>query len=95
MSFQDLVDDFSWPKVPVFKWPLTAVILLGIFLIFPNWVFLLYIFAGMWAFHRQVLREEASLKEIYGEEYIEYCKRVRRYLQHLCSFNSLMASIML
>jgi len=23
MSFQDLVDDFSWPKVPVFKWPLT------------------------------------------------------------------------
>jgi len=57
-----------------------AVILLGIFLIFPNWIFLLYIFAGVWAFHRQVLREEASLKEIYGEEYIEYCKRVRRYL---------------
>jgi len=57
-----------------------AVILLGIFLIFPNWIFLLYLFAGMWAFHRQILREEASLREIYGEEYIEYCKKVRRYL---------------
>lgn len=57
-----------------------AIILFGIFLIFTNWVFLLYLFAGMWLLNRQVLREEASLIKIYGEEYIKYCKKVRRYL---------------
>ncbi len=30
--------------------------------------------------HRQVLREEKSLKETYGQKYIEYCSKVRRYL---------------
>ncbi|HHW31269.1 MAG TPA: isoprenylcysteine carboxylmethyltransferase family protein [Clostridiaceae bacterium] len=55
-------------------------VLLGIFLIFSNWILLLYLIAGIWLFNRQVLREEDSLKKIYGEEYIEYCKKVRRYL---------------
>jgi protein-S-isoprenylcysteine O-methyltransferase Ste14 len=57
-----------------------AVILLGEFLIFPNLIPLLYIAAGIFMFHRQVLREEAFLKEHYGEEYREYCGKVRRYL---------------
>lgn len=30
--------------------------------------------------HRQVLREEKSLKKFYGEEYLEYLKKVPRYL---------------
>lgn len=55
-------------------------ILLGIFLIFPNWIILLYLVVGIWLFNRQVLREEDFLKKIYGEEYREYCKKVRRYL---------------
>ncbi|HCF49202.1 MAG TPA: isoprenylcysteine carboxylmethyltransferase family protein, partial [Syntrophomonas sp.] len=42
-------------------------ILLGIFLIFPNWVVLLYLLAGLWLMNRQVLREEESLQKIYGE----------------------------
>jgi protein-S-isoprenylcysteine O-methyltransferase Ste14 len=57
-----------------------ALILLGQFLIFPNWIILLYLGAGMWLFHRQVLREEEYLKQHYGKEYLEYCNRVRRYL---------------
>ena len=57
-----------------------ALILLGEFLIFPNWILLVYLAAGFWLFHRQVLREENYLKEHYGREYSEYCKRVRRYL---------------
>jgi protein-S-isoprenylcysteine O-methyltransferase Ste14 len=57
-----------------------GLILLGIFLIFPNWILLLYFVVGIWLFNRQVLREEDSLKKIYGEEYLEYCKKVRRYL---------------
>jgi protein-S-isoprenylcysteine O-methyltransferase Ste14 len=57
-----------------------ALILLGQFLIFSNWILLVYLGAGIALFHRQVLREETYLKEHYGAEYTEYCKRVRRYL---------------
>jgi protein-S-isoprenylcysteine O-methyltransferase Ste14 len=57
-----------------------AMILLGQFLIFPNWILLVYMIAGVCLFHRQVLREEEYLKKHYGKEYLEYSKRVRRYL---------------
>lgn len=55
-------------------------VLLGQFLIFPNWILLIYMGAATWLFHRQVLREEGFLKNNYGAEYTEYCYRVRRYL---------------
>jgi protein-S-isoprenylcysteine O-methyltransferase Ste14 len=55
-------------------------ILIGVFLIFSSWIFLLYTVLGFWLFNRQVLLEEKSLKKIYGEEYTEYCKKVHRYL---------------
>jgi protein-S-isoprenylcysteine O-methyltransferase Ste14 len=57
-----------------------ACILLGEFLIFPNWILLAYLVAGFWLLHRQVLREEAFLRQHYGQEYDEYAQRVRRYL---------------
>jgi protein-S-isoprenylcysteine O-methyltransferase Ste14 len=57
-----------------------ALILIGQFLIFSNWILLIYVLVGFWLFHRQVLREEEYLKKHYGEEYIQYCLRVRRYL---------------
>lgn len=57
-----------------------GMILLGQFLIFPHWILLVYLIAGIWLFHRQVLREEAYLKQHYGKEYLDYSNRVRRYL---------------
>jgi protein-S-isoprenylcysteine O-methyltransferase Ste14 len=57
-----------------------ASILLGQFLIFSNWILLVYLVAGIWLFHRQVLREEEYLTKQYGKEYQEYSRRVRRYL---------------
>jgi protein-S-isoprenylcysteine O-methyltransferase Ste14 len=57
-----------------------AVVLIGQFLIFPDWILLVYCAGAIWLFHRQVLREEDFLKEHYGKEYKEYCQRVRRYL---------------
>ena len=54
--------------------------LLGQFLVFPNWILLLYVGAATWLFHRQVLREEEFLKEHFGGEYTEYGNQVRRYL---------------
>lgn len=55
-------------------------VLLGELFIDPHWVLLLYLFAGIALFHRQVLREESFLREHYGNEYELYCSRVRRYL---------------
>src|SRR5262245_22046223 len=48
-----------------------ALILLGEFLVFPNWVPLIYLVAGSWLLHRQVLREEAFLRGHYGHDYAE------------------------
>jgi protein-S-isoprenylcysteine O-methyltransferase Ste14 len=57
-----------------------AGILTGEFMIFPNWILLVYL-AGFCALvHRQVLREEDYLKGHYGQDYLDYCQRVRRYL---------------
>jgi protein-S-isoprenylcysteine O-methyltransferase Ste14 len=58
-----------------------AIVLIGQFLIFPNWILLAYLATGVWLFHRQVLREEAYLKSHYGPEYSDYCHRVRRYVR--------------
>ena len=55
------------------------IIMLGQFLVFPNWLLLVYLGAATWLFHRQVLREEAYLIQHYGREYSEYCAHVRIY----------------
>ncbi len=69
---------FAFSRNPIYV--AFAFILLGQFLIFSNWILLVYMGAGVWLFHRQVLREEDYLKKHYGKEYLEYCNRVRRYL---------------
>ena len=69
---------FAFSRNPIYV--AFAFILLGQFLIFPNWILLVYTGAAVWLFRRQVLREEDYLKEHYGREYSEYCDRVRRYV---------------
>jgi protein-S-isoprenylcysteine O-methyltransferase Ste14 len=51
------------------------IVLLGQFFVFPNWLLLVCLAAASWLFHRQVLREEAYLKEHYGCQYSDYCAR--------------------
>jgi protein-S-isoprenylcysteine O-methyltransferase Ste14 len=69
---------FAFSRNPIYV--AFGVVLLGEFLIFPNWILLAYLVAAKWLFHRQVLREEEYLRKHYGEPYSEYCRRVRRYL---------------
>jgi protein-S-isoprenylcysteine O-methyltransferase Ste14 len=69
---------FAFSRNPIYV--AFASILLGQLLIFPNWILLVYLSAATWLFHRQVLREEEFLKQHYGQEYTDYCQRVRRYL---------------
>lgn len=69
---------FAFSRNPIYV--AFALILLGQFLIFSNWILLVYLVAGIWLFHRQVLREEEYLKKHYGKEYLDYSNLVRRYL---------------
>jgi len=54
-------------------------ILAGVFMIFPAWIFFAYFAAGLWLIDRQVCLEENALRNIYGKEYDDYCNKVRRY----------------
>ncbi len=69
---------FSVSRNPIYT--AFGLVLLGEFIIYPNWVLLVYLIVGYWLFNRQVKLEEQSLVKIYGEEYKQYCKKVRRYL---------------
>ena len=69
---------FAYSRNPIYV--SGALILTGQFLILSNWTLLIYTFAGFGVFHRQVLREEGYLRKHYGDDYTQYCRRVRRYL---------------
>lgn len=69
---------FAFSRNPIYV--AFALVLLGEFLVFPNWIMLLYLVAGIGLLHRQVLREEAFLRAHYGDDYLTYCNQVRRYL---------------
>lgn len=69
---------FAWSRNPIYVG--FFLVLVGQFFVFPNWVPLVYLAAGTWLFHRQVLREEEFMRQQYGEEYAEYCRRARRYI---------------
>jgi protein-S-isoprenylcysteine O-methyltransferase Ste14 len=69
---------FAFSRNPIYV--AFAMVLIGEFLIFPNWISLIYLVAAPWLIHRQVLREEEYLKGHYGQAYEQYCHCVRRYL---------------
>ena len=50
---------FAFSRNPIYV--AFAIILIGEFFIFPNWISLIYLVAATWLFHRQVLREEEYL----------------------------------
>ena len=69
---------FAYSRNPIYA--AFGFVLLGQFLVFSNWILLVYMVAAIWLFQRQVTREEEYLRSHYGEQYSEYCDRVRRYL---------------
>jgi protein-S-isoprenylcysteine O-methyltransferase Ste14 len=54
--------------------------LVGQFLACPSWTTVTALAFAAVLFHRQVLREENFMRQHYGQEFTEYCGRVRRYL---------------
>jgi protein-S-isoprenylcysteine O-methyltransferase Ste14 len=69
---------FAFSRNPIYL--AFGFVLLGQFLVFSNWILLVYVVAAIGLFHRQVSREEEYLRSYYGQPYSEYCDRVRRYL---------------
>jgi protein-S-isoprenylcysteine O-methyltransferase Ste14 len=69
---------FAFSRNPIYV--AFGFVLLGQFLLFSNWILFAYMIAAVWLFHRQVLREEEFMRKHYGQQYSEYCERVRRYL---------------
>jgi protein-S-isoprenylcysteine O-methyltransferase Ste14 len=52
----------------------------GLFLVHCNVVISVALVAFVFVIHRQIVREEKFLQSYYGEVFLDYCKRVRRYL---------------
>jgi protein-S-isoprenylcysteine O-methyltransferase Ste14 len=52
----------------------------GLFLIFPNAGALFLLVLTSLTLHLQIKNEERFCREWYGEDYVRYCKKVRRYL---------------
>jgi protein-S-isoprenylcysteine O-methyltransferase Ste14 len=69
---------FAFSRNPIYV--AFGLVLLGQFLVFPNWILWVYMVAAIGVIHRQVLREEEFLRKHYGQEYSDYCERVGRYL---------------
>lgn len=54
--------------------------LFGVFLMLPNWLFLLSLVFFIINYHfKIVVLEEPALQDMFGENYREYCRRVNRY----------------
>lgn len=58
---------FALSRIPIYV--AFGFVLLGQFLLFSNWILLVYMMAAIWLFHRQVLREEEYMRSHHGQEY--------------------------
>lgn len=71
-------DAFAISRNPIYV--AFSFVLLGIFLIIPNYLLLILAVLAVLLFYRQIRLEEASLEKIYGEAYRKYCQNVKRFL---------------
>jgi protein-S-isoprenylcysteine O-methyltransferase Ste14 len=69
---------FSVSRNPIYLAFITFFI--GIFFSYPNILSSVFLVLITMTIHRQIVREEKFLKSHYGNDYEEYCSRVRRYL---------------
>jgi protein-S-isoprenylcysteine O-methyltransferase Ste14 len=71
---------YTWTRNP--QLVLGAFMLIGVIVQRPSW------YAGLWGLmalpisHWMVLAEEAHLRDVFGQEYLDYCSDVPRYLRN-------------
>jgi protein-S-isoprenylcysteine O-methyltransferase Ste14 len=69
---------FKFSRNPIFLF--MDLYFTGIMLIYPNIVFFVVTICVITGIHLQIIREEIFLLNKFGEEYIKYKKRTRRYI---------------
>ena len=69
---------FRLSRNPIFLGMLTT--LAGLFLVIPNAITLLTFVLGVFVINVQVRLEEEHLKTLHGDDFISYCRRVRRWI---------------
>ena len=69
---------FAFSRNPIFLF--MNIFFIGTFLIYPNLFFLGVSLCFAIGIHRQILNEEKFLRAKFGREYLDYCKKVRRYI---------------
>ncbi len=52
-------------------------------MVWPWWILPLFGFAFYWRFKKQVMKEEAHLRNLFGRTYEDYCRRVPRVFPRL------------
>lgn len=52
---------------------------IGVVLFIPNWFFIVLTMLAFISIHFFILKEEKFMRKIYGDEYLDYAKKVRRY----------------
>jgi protein-S-isoprenylcysteine O-methyltransferase Ste14 len=57
---------FAFSRNPIYV--AFVIVLFGQFLVFSNWILLVYLVAATWLINRQILREEEFLRSHYGDE---------------------------
>ena len=69
---------FAYSRNPIFLF--MNMYFVGVFLVYPTVLFLLFFVGFAIGVHRQILNEERFLRGKFGGAYEEYCKKTRRYL---------------
>jgi len=69
---------FAFTRNPIFLF--MDMFFLGVFLVYPDWLFLAFFIGFALGIHRQILNEENFLRVHFGAEYALYCERTRRYI---------------
>jgi protein-S-isoprenylcysteine O-methyltransferase Ste14 len=69
---------FKYSRNPIFLF--MDLYFTGIMLIYPNIIFVILTICTVIGLHLQILREEKFLVNKFGEKYIEYKNRTRRYI---------------
>jgi protein-S-isoprenylcysteine O-methyltransferase Ste14 len=69
---------FSMTRNPIFLF--IDIYFTAAFFVYPNLFFLLFMILTLIGIHIQIKEEEKFLLSLYGDEYKEYMKKVRRYI---------------
>ncbi|MGM0620026.1 MAG: methyltransferase family protein, partial [Bacteroidota bacterium] len=68
---------FSFSRNPFFF--SIIIYFLGTALVFPNWFFIGFAVLAIVSIHLFILKEEKFMEEHFGESYLKYQQKVRRY----------------